>query len=124
MDIDRWNDLQEAFHGTHFMRPTEAKVGADIMINLGGEPLWLIKAPKHSPSDTVTVFRGVAMMGDIELGTLESVNREVARSTKAGSMDYLRGFEDRTGYRVHTIVSAHLNDFRQGVNWPALFEVE
>ncbi len=123
LDIDCWNNLQEAFHGTHFMRPTAAQVGSDILINLGGEPLWLVKAPKHSPSDTVTVFRGVAMTGDIELGTLESVNGEVSRATKAASMDYLRGFQDRTGNHVHTIVSAHLNDFRQGVNWRSLFEV-
>jgi hypothetical protein len=123
LDIDCWNELQEAFHGTHFMRPMEAKVGSDILINLGGEPLWLVKAPKHSPSDTVTVFRGVAMTGDIELGTLDSVNEEVSRATKAASMEFLRGFQDRTGYHVHTIVSAHLNDFRQGVNWHSLFEV-
>ena len=124
LDIDCWNNLQEAFHGTHFMRPTAAQVGSDILINLGGEPLWLVKAPKHSPSDTVTVFRGVAMTGDIELGTLDSVNGEVSRATKAASMDYLRGFPDRTGNYIHTIVSAHLNDFRQGVNWRSLFEVE
>ena len=42
-------------------------------------------------------------------------------ATKAASIDYLRAFEDRTGYCVHTIVSAHLNDFRQGVDWPLLF---
>jgi hypothetical protein len=123
LDIDCWNDLQEAYHGTHFMRPIEVHVGSDILMNLGDEPLWLIKAPKHSPSDTVTIFRGVAMTGDIELGTLASVNGEVSGKVKAGSMDYLRGFQERTGYHVHTIVSAHLNDFRQGVSWPRLFEV-
>jgi hypothetical protein len=123
LDIGCWNELQEAFHGTHFMRPTVARVGADILLKLGGEPLWLVKAPKHSPHDTVTVFRGVAMLGDIELGTLDSVNREVSLATRTASMDYLREFEDRTGYHVHTIVSAHLNDFRQGVNWRGLFEV-
>jgi hypothetical protein len=63
------------------------------------------------------------MTGDIELGTLESVNGEVSRATKAPSMEYFRGFEDRTGYHVHTMVSAHLNDFRQGMNWRGLFEV-
>jgi glyoxylase-like metal-dependent hydrolase (beta-lactamase superfamily II) len=124
LDIDCWNKLEEAFHGTHFMRPTETRVGSESLIDLGGEPLWLLKAPKHSPSDTVTIFRGVAMTGDIELGALDSVNREVSPATRAASMDYLRGFEDRTGYHVHTIVSAHLNDFRQGVNWRGLFEVE
>ena len=76
---------------------------------------------KHSPDDVVTVFRGVAMTGDIELGTLDSVNHEVRRKTKAASMDYLRGFPDRTGYRALTVVSAHLNDFRRGVDWPSLF---
>ena len=116
--------LREAYVGTHFILPTEAKAGSETMIKIGGEPVWLIKAPKHSPSDMVTVFRGVAMTGDIELGTLDSVNREVSRATKAASMDYLRAFQERTGYHVHTIVSAHLNDFRQGVNWPLLFQVD
>ena len=120
-DAASWKELQEAYVGTHFILPTEAKAGSDTLIKIGGEPIWLIKAPKHSPSDTVTVFRGVAMTGDIELGTLDSVNREVSRTTRAASLDYLRAFEDRTGYHVHTIVSAHLNDFRQGVNWRALF---
>ncbi len=50
-------------------------------------------------------------------------NDEVSRATKAASMEYWKGFEDRTGYHVHTIVSAHLNDFRQGVNWGEVFAV-
>jgi len=123
LDINCWNDLQDAFVGTHFIRPTETRVGSDILLNLGGEPLWLVKAPKHSPHDTVIVFRGTAMTGDIELATLDSVNNEIPRATKATSMEYLRGFEERTGYHVHTTISAHLNDFRQGVNWQDLFHV-
>jgi len=122
-DVAGWKHLQEAYAGTHFIPPTEAQGGSETLITLGGEPVWLIKAPKHSPSDMVVVFRGVAMTGDLELGTLYSVNAEVAPATKAASMDYLQGFEDRTGYHVHTVVSAHLNDFRQGVNWRSLFEV-
>jgi hydroxyacylglutathione hydrolase len=122
LDISCWNELQEAFVGTHFMRPTETKVGVNILMNLGDEPLWLVKAPKHSPHDTVVVFRGTAMTGDIELGTLDSVNNEIPRETKAASMDFLRSFEEQTGYHVHTVVSAHLNDFRQGVNWQSLFQ--
>jgi len=118
-----WKELEEAYRGTHFIQPTDAKAGSDTLITLGGEPVWLLKAPKHSPSDTITIFRGVAMTGDIELGTLDSVNGEVPHGTKATSMEYLRNFEERTGYHVHTIVSAHLNDFRQGVNWHDLFEV-
>ena len=120
-DPEAWKELQVAFKGTHFITPTESKYGTDTMLSLGDEPLWLIKAPKHSLSDSVTIFRGVAMTGDLELGTLESVNGEVPPAIKGASLDYLRGFPDRTGYHVHTIVSAHLNDFRQGVNWRGLF---
>ena len=31
---------------------------------------------------------------------------------------------DRAGYHVHSIVSAHLNDVRTGVDWPKLFEIK
>jgi len=115
-DPNSWKVLEEAYHGTHFIPPTDTKEASDTLLTLGGEPLWLLKAPKHSLSDTVTAFRGVAMTGDLELGTPDSVNDEVVPATKAASMQYLRNFEDRTGYHIHTIVSAHLNDFRQGVN--------
>ncbi len=122
LDPRVWNALVDAFSGeVEFWDP--AQVRGDLCVELGGEPLWLLKAPKHSVADVVTVFRGVAMTGDIELGTLDSVNREVSRKRKALSMEWLGGFERRTGYRVHTIVSAHLNDVRTGVDWPALFTV-
>jgi len=123
-DPNSWKVLEEAYHGTHFIPPTDTKEASDTLLTLGGEPLWLLKAPKHSLSDTVTAFRGVAMTGDLELGTPDSVNDEVVPATKAASMQYLRNFEDRTGYHIHTIVSAHLNDFRQGVNWRGFFEVD
>jgi len=122
-DPEAWKALEVAYKGTHFIAPSDAGAGSETVLKLGGESLWLIKAPKHSPSDTVTVFRGVAMTGDIELGTLASVNDDVARKVKVESMEFLRRFQERTGYHVHTIVSAHLNDFRQGVNWSSLFEV-
>jgi hypothetical protein len=119
LDPEVWNKMVDAYPDAHFLSPDE--IEEDTCIELAGEPLWLIQAPKHSPDDVVTVFRGVAMTGDIELGTLRSVNREVPRKTKAASMDHLRGFEDRTGYHVHSAFSAHMNSFRQNVDWPALF---
>ena len=30
----------------------------DRLLHVGGEPVWLVKAPKHSATDVVTVFRG------------------------------------------------------------------
>lgn len=119
-DPEAWDRLRQAF-SCEFIHPSS--VTGDRLLYLGDEPLWLTKGPKHSKTDVVTVFRGVAMTGDIELGTLDSVNDEVGAATKRRSMSRLRGFEERAGYHVHSIVSAHLNDVRRGVCWPDLFTV-
>jgi hypothetical protein len=120
LDPGAWARLTAAFTAAEFLHP--ADLSGDRLLEVEGEPVWLVKAPKHSLDDVVTVFRGVAMTGDIELGMLESVNDEVPVRVKCASMRRLRDFEARSGYHVHSIVSAHLNDVRQGVNWPALFE--
>jgi hypothetical protein len=119
LDPDAWEALLNAFPKVEFIHPST--VSGDRLVHVGGEPLWLVKAPKHSWTDVVTLFRGVAMTGDIELGMLGSVNPEVFCKTKMESMERLRGFQDRAGYHVHSVVSAHLNDVRLAVNWPVLF---
>src|SRR5262249_25261948 len=58
-DTDVWAALQEAFREAVFLHPSTLK--GDRLLHLGGEPVWLLKAPKHSFGDVVTVFRGVAM---------------------------------------------------------------
>lgn len=119
LDSKSWNALARYYEaemlspkGFHYFH-TE--------LDLGGEPLFLIKAPKHSWNDVVTVFRGIAMTGDIELGTLDSCNREVPEPTKRMSMGRLRDFQRKYRYHVHSVVSAHLDDLRQNVNWESLF---
>jgi hypothetical protein len=61
------------------------------------------------------------MTGDIELQTLESVTDEVPLATRRKSMLRLREFQDRTGYQVRSIFSAHVDDVRLSVSWPDLF---
>ena len=122
LDPDVWKTLGQTFPKAEFIHP--ATVSGDRRLRVGGEPLWLIKAPKHSASDIVVVFRGVAMTGDLELGMLASVNHEVPWPTKRRSMDWLRGFPDRAGYHVHSVVSAHLNDVRVSIHWSDLFRYE
>jgi hydroxyacylglutathione hydrolase len=121
LDADAWDALAKGFPDARFIHPSAVK--GDRLLHVGGEPLWLVKAPKHSATDLVAVFRGVAMTGDIELGMLESVNDEVPERTKRRSMKWLAEFQARTGYYVHSIVSAHLNDVRLEINWPDLFAV-
>ncbi len=119
LDPDVWNALARAFPEARMIHPAE--VQGDRLLHIGGELVCLVKAPKHSWTDVVIVFRGVAMTGDIELGTLMSVNADVPPRTKIWSMRWLRDLEKRQGYHVHSIVSAHLNDVRQGIHWPDLF---
>ncbi len=122
LDPAAWKALLNAFPKAEFIHPST--VSGDRLLHVGGEILWLVKAPKHSANDVVTLFRGTAMTGDIELGMLASVNNEVRWQTKMASMAWLRRFQERAGYHVHTTVSAHLNDVRTNVNWPDLFTHE
>lgn len=121
LDQAVWEALRRNWPRAQFLDPRE--LHDDNAIALGEETAWIVRAPKHSLSDVVTIFRGVAMTGDIELEMEESVNAEVPPYTKRRSMTWLAGFQQRHGYHVHSIVSAHLNDVRCGVNWPALFPV-
>jgi hypothetical protein len=120
LDADVWGELIEAFPAAKFIHPSSVR--GDRRLHVGGEVVWLVKAPKHSLADVVTIFRGVAMTGDVELGMLESVTDEVPEATRRKSMRRLQEFCDRRGYRVHSTVSAHLNDVRRNVDWPSLFE--
>jgi hypothetical protein len=120
LDTDAWKALKTNFSNAVFVHPSEVR--GDKRLQLNGEPVWLVKGPKHSPDDVVTVFRGVAMTGDIELGTVESVNDEVSLAVRHRSMKRLAEFSARRNYRVHSTVSAHLNDVRRGVDWSSLFQ--
>ena len=107
---------QPAFAAARWITPKPSETGVTGLM-LGGEPLWLVHAPKHSLTDTVTVFRGFAMAGDIELGTLDSVNTEVGTQMRLQSLSFLAAFERQHNYRIRGLVSAHLNDFRENISW-------
>ena len=87
---------------------------AIVELELGGEPLYLIHAPKHSWSDTFVVFRGTALTGDWELGTIRSVNDEsagrVPLADRRKSVDRLLKFAHE--YQIHTLLSSRANDVR------------
>lgn len=119
-----WRALGRAFPGAIRIKPSGIPSFTDSVYHLDGEPLYLSKASKHSMHDVITVFRGIAMTGDVELGTLDSVNDEVLETLRRRSMQWWRRFQGRRNYRVHTVVSAHLNDFRTEVDWEALFNVD
>lgn len=92
----------------------------ECALSIGGEPLLLVHAPKHSWTDTVVLFRGAACTGDWELNTVRTVNESVPVETRLNSCDRLIGFVRQSGYHVHRVYSVHANDRREGVDFPAL----
>ena len=106
-----------AFASVRWIQPKPRQMGV-TGLSLGGEPLWLVHAPKHSLTDTVTIFRGLAMTGDIELGMVDSVNREVPPELRRESLSLLAKFERQHRYHIASLMSAHLNDRRRDFSWP------
>jgi hydroxyacylglutathione hydrolase len=90
--------------------------GEDVFTHLGGELLVSLHCPKHSWSDQVVIFRGVAATGDIELGMWRSVNDEVDGGTREESLRRLAAWPRESGYQIHTLFSAHWNDIRRDIH--------
>jgi glyoxylase-like metal-dependent hydrolase (beta-lactamase superfamily II) len=96
-----------------------------MKLNLGGEPLFLIHAPKHSTTDTMVIFRGAICTGDWELRTIQSVHdgrSGITTAEKLESIQRLIGFVSAHNYHIHQVFSVHANDRRTGVNFVDLME--
>lgn len=95
-------------------------------LNLGGEALHLIHAPKHSWTDTFVVFRGAVFSGDWELNTIRSVHDgkkiSVSKPARLRAIDKMLHFENEYGYKIHKVFSVHANDRRDNVFFPSLME--
>jgi glyoxylase-like metal-dependent hydrolase (beta-lactamase superfamily II) len=93
-------------------------------LHLGGEPLHLVHAPKHSGTDTMVIFRGTACTGDWELGMLRSVHDwagwGVPKDRKLESIARMEWWPAEKEYHIHRVYSVHANDRRDGVDFPAL----
>ncbi len=97
---------------------------SELRLDLDGEPLVLVHAPKHSASDTMVVFRGTVCTGAWELGTLRSIHDggplAVANPVKLAAVSRMERFEQDHDYRVHQLFSVHGTDRREGVDLPGL----
>lgn len=94
-------------------------------LSLGGEPLYLIHAPKHSWTDTHIIFKGVAITGDWELNTLKAAHDDkpkyrVPTDVKLASIDKMSRFEREYNYRINKVYSVHANDRRENINFTDL----
>jgi hypothetical protein len=97
----------------------------DSKLDIGGEPLYLVHAPKHSWTDTHIIFKGVAITGDWELNTLRAAHDDKPRyavptEAKLAAIDKMARFERDFSYHIHKVFSVHANDRRENVNFTEL----
>lgn len=74
---------------------------------LGGEPLHIIHAPKHSYTDVLIVFRGAMITGDWFLGDLRDCNAIVRPNHKIEAIQRATNVVAELGYHVHMMFSGH-----------------
>ena len=75
---------------------------------LGGEPVVFLRAPYHSPTDQLVVFRGVAIRPDWHLPSLPGEPVALADADPADKRASLRRVLDFNGsYGVHSHLAAH-----------------
>ncbi len=90
--------------------------------NLEGEQLFLIRAPKHSWSDTMVIFRGCIISGDWWIGPGDPNRNMIPLKTINESIDFLEAFIHKKNYHIHSLFSVHANEFRYGIDFIELME--
>jgi hypothetical protein len=112
--------LQSGFRKVADDDPDTLYFNDHCALSIGGEPLHLLHAPKHSHTDTMVIFRGAVCTGDWELGTVRTVNERVPVQTRLGSCTGVIDFLRQANYHVHRVYSVHANDRRENTDFPAL----
>lgn len=89
---------------------------------LGGEPLFVLYAPKHSWSDHLIIFRGAMITGDWYLRDLRDCNDLVPAAEKIRSIERVQHLVGQLGYGVHMLFSAHGNHLFYDVDFQEVME--
>lgn len=90
--------------------------------DLGGEPLHVLYAPKHSWSDHLIIFRGAMITGDWYLRDLRDCNSLVHPHEKIRSIERAQHLVGSMGYHVHMLFSAHGNHLFYQVDFQRVME--
>lgn len=92
------------------------------VLDLNGEPILLIHAPKHSESDQMVIYRGTAITGDWFLGDLKDCNAIVDPGRKVWSIERVQHWLRHWDYRVERAFSGHGDCLYYDVDFHRLME--
>lgn len=96
--------------------------GEILQLDLKGEPIYLVYAPKHSYSDMMIFYRGTAITGDWFLGDLKDCNAIVDPHHKILAIERVQNWLRRLDYRVDRAFSGHGDCLYYRVDFHALME--
>lgn len=96
--------------------------GGMHVLRLGGEPVVLLHAPKHSPEDTLFFFRGTCISGDWIWGAYPEGRNLVREDRIVRSLEDVARTLHREDYQVHTIFSSHANEARRECDFLGLLD--
>ncbi len=118
-----FKDRYWGFYRERVSRPGD-KVFSSVshVLDLDGEPLLLLHAPKHSESDVLIFFRGTVITGDWTLGAMPDCNTYVPVRLKVKALKGVKKCLLDKHYYVHSAVSAHGNDIRHGIDFLAMVD--
>ncbi|MBI2265676.1 MAG: MBL fold metallo-hydrolase [Armatimonadetes bacterium] len=85
--------------------------------DIGGEPISIVYAPKHSLGDTLIHFRGVVFTGDWWLFEGDPQWCGLAGALAAHSVTRVMKYVHDKNIRVHAIFSTHADQLMQAVNF-------
>jgi hydroxyacylglutathione hydrolase len=91
-------------------------------LDLNGEPLILLHAPKHSASDVMMAYRGTALTGDWYLGDLKDCNALVHPAQKVHSINRVQSWLRHLDYDVKRAFSGHGDCLLMDVDFQRLLE--
>lgn len=91
-----------------FDRGLAFSYGSVMEFDLAGEPVAFIRAPYHSPTDQLVVFRGVAIAPDWQLPRAQGERVEKAQAPEQEKRAAMRRVLDFCrGYQIHSHLPAH-----------------
>ncbi len=89
---------------------------------IGGEPIYLIHAPKHSYGDVLIVFKGAMITGDWYIGDIIDCNDIVSKSDKINSINKVISTVQNLNYHIHMLFSAHGDHLFYDVDFYSVME--
>jgi len=118
-----WENIKKGRDGQWFLSFFNSLFSEDInVLDLGGEPLYMIYGPKHSLADIHHIFKGVWFSGDWWLGKGDPCIDRASSSKACDSIKRIRDYFKSLSYNIHSIFPAHANNIMRNIDFDKILK--